>query len=139
MIRFGWLQFRTQAVAALGVLAAAAIATRELEAGTLGLAWTQGVTRGRWLAVKLSLAGLASVAVAGLISLMLTWWASAVDPLDAFGMNRLQPAMFGARGVAPVGYAAFAFVLGVTVGMLVRNTVGAMAATPVIAPRSRGP
>jgi hypothetical protein len=40
--------------------------------------------------------------------------------------------MFGARGIAPAGYAAFAFVLGVTVGMLVRSTVAAIATTPVI-------
>ena len=30
--------------------------------------------------------------------------------------------MFGARGIVPIGYAAFAFALGVTVGMLVRRT-----------------
>jgi hypothetical protein len=40
--------------------------------------------------------------------------------------------VFGARGVAPIGYAAFAFVLGVTVGMLVRRTLPAMALTLVV-------
>ena len=37
--------------------------------------------------------------------------------------------MFDARGIVPIGYAAFAFALGVTVGMLVRRTVPAMAIT----------
>ena len=37
--------------------------------------------------------------------------------------------LFGARGVVPIGYAAFAFALGVTVGLLVRRTVPAMAIT----------
>jgi len=120
------------APAVIGMFWGAPMITRELEAGTLRLAWTQGVTRTRWLAVKLGLTGLASMAVTGLLSLMVTWWASRVDPFDPYGMNRLQPAMFGARGIAPVGYAAFAFTLGVTAGLLIRNMLGAMAATPVV-------
>ena len=46
--------------------------------------------------------------------------------------GQLQPVLavaFGARGIVPVGYAAFAFVLGVAVGVLVRRTVPAMAVT----------
>lgn len=118
--------------AVIGAFWGAPLITREIDAGTLRLAWTQGVTRARWLAVKLGLAGLASVAAAGLLSLMVTWWADPVDGLDPYGMSRLQPAMFGTRGIVPAGYAAFAFVLGVTAGLLIRNTVGAMAATPAI-------
>ena len=37
--------------------------------------------------------------------------------------------MFGARDLTPLGYAAFAFALGVTVGLLVRRTVPAIAIT----------
>jgi hypothetical protein len=44
-------------------------------------------------------------------------------------MDRIAPLHFGARGIVPVGYAAFAFALGVTAGMLTRRTVPAMAAT----------
>ena len=65
-------------------------------------------------------------AVAGLLSLMVTWWSS---PFDRVGMNRLDPSVFSQRGIVPVGYAAFAFALGVTVGLLIRRTVAAMAAT----------
>jgi hypothetical protein len=36
------------------------------------------------------------------------------------------------RGIVPFGYAAFAFALGVTAGMLLRRTVPAMAATLVV-------
>ena len=112
--------------ALIGIFWGAPLIARELETGTHRLAWTQSVTRGRWLAVKLGLAGLASVATAGLLSLMVTWWSS---PFDRVGVDRLDPSMFGQRGIAPVGYAAFAFALGVTAGVLIRRTVPAMAVT----------
>jgi len=114
------------APALIGIFWGAPLIARELEAGTQRLAWTQSVTRGRWVAVKLSLVGLASMATAGLLSLMVTWWSS---PFDQVGASRLDPAIFGQRGIAPVGYAAFAFALGVTAGMLIRRTVPAMAVT----------
>jgi hypothetical protein len=44
-------------------------------------------------------------------------------------LERLGPVLFATRGVAPLGYAAFAFALGVTAGMVTRRTVSAMAAT----------
>jgi hypothetical protein len=118
--------------AIIGMFWGAPLVARELEAGTLRMAWTQSVSRTRWLAVKLALVGLASMVAAGLLSLLVSWWARQVDPLDPFGMNRLQPAMFSARGIVPIGYAAFAFTLGVTTGMLIRNTVAAIAVTPVV-------
>jgi ABC-2 family transporter protein len=114
------------APALIGIFWGAPLIARELEAGTQRLAWTQSVTRGRWLAVKLGLAGLASMATAGLLSLMVTWWSS---PFDRIGAGWLDPSIFSQRGIAPVGYAAFAFALGVTAGMLIRRTVPAMAVT----------
>jgi len=52
----------------LGMFWGAPLAAREFETGTFRLAWTQGSTRTRWLAVKLAVAGTASMAVAGLLS-----------------------------------------------------------------------
>ena len=123
------------APAVIGVFWGAPLITHEIEARTLPLTWNQSVTKTRWLAVKLGLIGLASVATAGLLSVMLTWWSS---PLDStfeipYGhrllLERLGPVLFDTRDVAPLGYAAFAFALGVTAGMLTRRTVSAMAAT----------
>ena len=107
---------------------------REAEARTFPLAWNQSVTRIQWMAVKLGLLGLASVATAGLLSLMLTWWSSPLDnaaaiTADKFDFDRLGPLLFPTRGVVPIGYAAFAFALGVTAGLLLRRTVPAMATT----------
>ena len=41
-------------------------------------------------------------------------------------------ALFAERGIVPLGYAAFAFALGVTAGLLLRRTVPAMVATLVV-------
>ena len=110
----------------IGIFWGAPLVARELEAGTYRLAWTQSVTRTRWLAVKLGVIGLASMATAGLLSLMLTWWAS---PLDRASMNLFGS--FDQRDIVPVGYAAFAFALGVTTGVLIRRPLPAMVVTLV--------
>jgi hypothetical protein len=110
----------------IGIFWGAPLVARELEGGTFRLVWTQSVTRTRWLAVKLGVVGLASVAVAGLSSLILTWWAS---PLDRARMDSF--ATFDQRNIVPIGYAAFAFALGVTAGTLIRRTLPAMATTLV--------
>jgi hypothetical protein len=112
--------------AVLGAFWGAPMVAREFETGTHRLAWTQGVTRTRWLAVKLAVVGSASIAVTGLLSLMVTWWSSPIDRVD---MGRFGAGMFSERNVAPLGYAAFAFALGVVAGLLIRRTLPAMAAT----------
>jgi ABC-2 family transporter protein len=122
------------APALIGLFWGAPLIARELETGTYRLAWNQSVTRGRWTLVKVGVGGLASVAVAGLLSLMITWWASPIDSAGSYsgsGLvgNRMEPLVFAVRGVAPLGYAAFAFTLGVTLGVLLRRTIPAMALT----------
>ena len=84
---------------------------------TYRLAWTQSVTRTRWLAVKVALVGLASIAVAGLSSLMITWWFSPIEKVNMngasqLGGNRFAPGAFSEHGIVPFGYAAFAFAVG---------------------------
>ena len=106
----------------------APLVARELESGTYRLAWTQSVTRRRWLTIKVALVGVAALAVAGLASWLVSWWFA---PLDAINMNRFDPSVFGARGIVAIGYAGFAFALGVAAGALTRRTLPAMAATLV--------
>ena len=114
--------------ALIGLFWGAPLITRELEAGTHRLVWNQSVTRTRWLAVKLALTGLAAMTAAGLGSLAVTWWSSPIDTTAA-NFPRMGPLLFDTRGIVPIAYAAFAFALGVTVGMLVRRTLPAMAIT----------
>ena len=115
--------------AVIGVFWGAPLVARELDAGTYRVAWNQSVTRGRWIAVKLGIVGAASAATAGLLSWAVTQWAHHVDAVD---VGRIVPAYFSARGIVPVAYALFAFVLGATLGLLIRQTVPAMAATFVV-------
>jgi hypothetical protein len=114
--------------ALIGLFWGAPLLTRELEAGTHRLVWNQSITRTRWLAVKLALTGLAAMTAAGLGSLAVTWWSSPIDK-TATNFPKMSPLLFDTRGIVPIGYAAFAFALGVTVGMLVRRTLPAMAIT----------
>ncbi|MER7366781.1 ABC transporter permease [Nonomuraea wenchangensis] len=112
-----------------GLFWGAPLISRELEAGTHLMVWNQSITRSRWLAVKLGLMGLTAATFAGLCGLMVTWWSDPLDKSAAENLALMAPLVFGARGIAPMGYAAFTFVLGVTAGMLVRRTLPAMALT----------
>jgi hypothetical protein len=117
------------APALIGIFWGAPLIAGELERGTHHLVWNQSVTRTRWLAAKLAGAALAAVATAGLLSLLLTWWAG---PLDAAAGNRWGTQAFNARDITPLGYAAFAFALGAALGLLIRRTLPAMAVTLAI-------
>jgi ABC-2 family transporter len=126
--------------AIIGIFWGAPLVAREVEAGTHRLAWTQSVSRTRWLAVKLAVTGATAAVVTGAVSLALTWWAGTLDrainagqQLDGpLGAARISPALFDTRGIAPIGYALFALALGVAVGLVVRRVVPAMAITLVL-------
>lgn len=112
--------------ALLGMFWGAPLVARECESGTYRLAWTQSVTRRRWLSVRVVLVAGAAIIVAGLASWLISWWFA---PLDAVHMNRLAPSVFTARGIVAIGYAGFAFALGIATSTLTRRTLPAMAAT----------
>jgi hypothetical protein len=148
---FGTVLLLLAAPALMGLFWGAPLISREIAEGTHRIAWNQSVTRTRWTIVKLGLVGLAAVATAGLLCLIVTWWASPIDAaslvggaaqaatggngvhvtFNGFAEARLDPVIFDARGVAPLGYAALAFALGVTAGVLLRRTLPAMAVTLV--------
>jgi hypothetical protein len=124
--------------AVIGLFWGAPLIARELETGTAALAWNQSVTRTRWLAVKLAIGGLTAMAVTEALSLMQTWWAVPISQAVADGsgagvaQSRFSQLNFATHGITPIGYAAFAFALGVTAGALIRRTVPAMAVTLAI-------
>ena len=112
--------------ALLGMFWGAPLLAREFESGTYRLAWTQSITRRRWLSVRVGLVGISALAVAGLASWLVSWWFA---PLDTINQNRMDPSVFTSRGIVAVGYAAFAFALGVAAGALARRVLPAIAAT----------
>jgi ABC-type transport system involved in multi-copper enzyme maturation permease subunit len=113
----------------IGIFWGAPLIARELETGTYRLAWNQSVTRTRWLAVKLA-AGCAIAATStGLLTWAVTVWSQRIDTAS---QDRVVPLLFGSRGIVPVAYALFAFLLGVTMGMLLRRVLPAIAATLVM-------
>ncbi|WP_206788945.1 ABC transporter permease subunit [Amycolatopsis sp. MtRt-6] len=122
--------------AVIGVFWGVPMITRELESGTHSLVWNQTVTRKQWLTTKLGFGLLAAMLAAAVLSAAVSWWASPIDALaaqqtDRGMLPRIAPVVFGARGIVPIGYAAFALALGVAVGMLLKRTVAAMAVTLV--------
>jgi ABC-type transport system involved in multi-copper enzyme maturation permease subunit len=127
------------APAVIGLFWGAPLIARELESGTSALAWSQSITRTRWLAVKLTVGGVAAIALTEGLSLMQAWWAAPIGRAVGHGgggnslaMSQFNALVFVTHGITPLGYAAFGFVLGVTVGALIRRTLPAMAVTLAI-------
>lgn len=108
----------------LGIFWGAPLFARELETGTFRLAWTQSVSRTRWLFTKLAIGALATILTAGLLSLIVTWWSTDLARLDGSRYG-----LFDARDLAPVGYALLAFALGAFAGAVLRRTLPAMASS----------
>jgi hypothetical protein len=125
------------APAIIGIFWGAPLIARELETRTFNLAWTQGVTRTQWLAVKLALTGLAAMAITETLSLIYAWWANPISKAvglglggpQLFGQGQFSSVIFASHGITPLGYAAFAFVLGTAAGTFTRRALPAMAIT----------
>jgi hypothetical protein len=122
----------------IGAFWGAPLVARELETGTFRLAWNQGLSRTRWLAVKLGCLVLTAALLTGLLSFALTWWAGPIDEAigqggssGVFGVARIYPWIFSSRGVVPAAYAVVGVTVGALIGLLVRRTVAALALTLV--------
>jgi hypothetical protein len=94
----------------------------ELENGTYRLAWTQSVTRGRWIAGKLAMAIGATLLVALVLTVTLTWWRTPLVHLE----GRMDPSVFDSEGTVVFGYALFALGLSLAVGVIWRRAVPAL-------------
>jgi len=72
--------------ALIGMFWGAPLVAREFEEGTYRLAWTQSVTRTRWLVVKLAVVGLATAWPAWLLPGCSAWW-SPGGPVPSTGQT----------------------------------------------------
>jgi hypothetical protein len=108
-----------------GTFVGAPLLAREFEQGTWRLAFTQSVSRTRWLLTKLALVGSATVVLGAAFGTLFTWWRG---PLDEIGGRMGAPAfLIASPSLTAAGL--FAFATGVFAGALLRRTIVAMAAT----------
>jgi hypothetical protein len=108
---------------ALGVLFGGPLLAREFEQGTHRLAWTQSITRSRWLTARLAMAAGVLVVVAAVAAGLLTWWWGRFDQLGISSRAALE------RGsLLPVATAVLAFAIATATGALIRRVVPALAA-----------
>jgi hypothetical protein len=92
----------------------------DLENGTIRLAWTQSVTRRRWLATKLAITIGTALCAAVLFSALFTWYQRPLDKV----YGRFDD--FDFQGTVPLAYVLFALGLALALGVFVRRTAPAI-------------
>jgi hypothetical protein len=110
----------------LGMFWGSPAVARERETGTAQFAWTQSVTRRRWLSVKTGWLLLAGAVFGGAVAGIVTWWYA---PVNALHQAQFTPVNFDIQGIVPVGYAVFAVALGIAAGTLTGRSLPALAVT----------
>jgi hypothetical protein len=100
----------------IGVLLAAPFIL-DLEHGTYRLAWTQSITRGRWLLGKLALPIVAGVLAAGALVVLFTWWRAPNVNIN----GRLDTGNYDTTGTVVIGYTLFALALALALGAIWRR------------------
>ncbi|WIG57887.1 MAG: hypothetical protein OJF49_000632 [Ktedonobacterales bacterium] len=122
MLLSNTLHFLIALVPALvGAMLGGPLIARELERGTFRLVWAQGITRGRWLWGSVIAATLATIALVGAITLVVTWWSAPLDQIVGHFSGG-----FEMEGLVPLAYALFALALGIALGLIVRSSVPAL-------------
>lgn len=95
----------------------------EFEHGTYRLAWTQSVTRRRWLATKLVAVYASALLGALVLTVLMTWWRQPLDHLQ----GHMEQNVFDFEGVVPYAYTLFAVSLVLAIGIFTRRTIVAIA------------
>lgn len=111
-----------------GMFFGAPLIAREMDSGTYRLAWTQGITRRRWLSTKLVVVVGSALVGASALAYLVTWWSR---PIVANTGSRFNLGIFDLRGIVPIAYTIFAVMLGIAVGSLIKKTLPAVGVTLV--------
>ncbi|GAA3043309.1 hypothetical protein GCM10020229_63220 [Kitasatospora albolonga] len=128
----GWVLFLLPF--ALGLFAGAPLLAREFESGTHRLAWTQSVSRSRWLAGRLAAPFALTLVGSAVLAGVASWWRTVVE--GRFGVPGYYH-WFGwmarsTEGPSTIAFCLVGLAVGVTAGLLVRRVVAAMAVTAVL-------
>ena len=108
----------------IGVLVGAPLIARELEYGTWRLAWSQTVTRARWLTVKLALVTGGLVVLGAAMTAVITWYRAPMDQLTGHLLHNI----YDFQGLVLTAYILCAFGFAVLAGLLLRRSIPAMIA-----------
>ncbi|NML49912.1 ABC transporter permease [Streptomyces sp. R302] len=114
----------------VGALAAGPLVAREYETGTYQLSLTQSVSPAVWLRSKLLTATAAAVLTAG--ALMAVHWLGWIRITGGWTVSRYSPGTYLATGVALFAHLLAAVAVGALLGLLIRRTLVAMAATGLV-------
>ncbi|HTA08525.1 MAG TPA: hypothetical protein VK836_08450 [Streptosporangiaceae bacterium] len=114
-----------------GMFVGAPMFARDFEAGTQRFALTQGTGRIRWVVSRLALTAAVCLPLASLLGLLTWWWLAPYRSAAFFGGGPWA----GGRDLAIVtpvlltGWTLLGLAVGVTIGLLLRRTLRAIAAT----------
>ncbi len=110
-----------------GILWGAPLIAGEFESSTEDFAWTQGLTRRRWVLTNLAWAFLVAAVWGSALAALFTWWRGPSNALE----TPVKFIYFDVQGVAPIAYTVFAMALGIAAGALFRRVVPAIMTTLV--------
>jgi hypothetical protein len=102
----------------IGLIVGAPLVASEIEGQTNRLAWSQGVTRSRWLLVSWSTLAVPAVVATALLQLVVQWWATHVYLVPLAGAYSTIPTDL--TGVSPVAISLFALSFGTWIGARLR-------------------
>lgn len=105
----------------IGLVFGAPLVASEIEGKTNRLAWSQGVSRTRWLLSSWLTLATSTVIMMSLLALVVQWWATRIITSYSSGGGLIQPAQFDISGVGPIALALFALSLGTCVGIVFRR------------------
>jgi ABC-type transport system involved in multi-copper enzyme maturation permease subunit len=109
----------------IGAFLGGPLVAREIERGTARFAWTQGVSRSRWVTAKLIRLGLMLAAGAVAFGLVFQWW------YGPFAADRLGDPMFGLYAPVFAGWTLASFALAAFLGTALRSATPAIVLTIV--------
>ncbi|MEU1630782.1 hypothetical protein ABZ746_37135 [Streptomyces sp. NPDC020096] len=117
---------------ALGLFCGAPLLAKELESGTYQLAWSQSISRTRWLAGRLGVPLAVTLAGATILAVVSTWWVNTVLGRFPAYIQWYTWMSRSTSGPAVVGFCLLGVALGAAIGLLVRRTVTSIAVTAVV-------
>jgi len=110
----------------LGLFLGSPLIAREYEDGTNKLAWTQSVSRRRWLTTKLAWALGFALLYGIVLALLITWWSRTLNTMNHY---RFIQGHFETQGLMPVVYSLFFTAIGFMTGAWFRKTLVSFAVT----------